>query len=97
MSYVSRVASDGLMARLRRNQAALIMAGGRLPDEGGWIETIDYPVLTVRPPGAWRWHVVSDSGWWKVGSTWPIPLIVNAPDLYFRSDSEGRCHVDTRP
>lgn len=72
------------------------MAGGRLPRGRAWIEGID-PPGGVRQPDAWRWQVVSESGWSNVGSRWPVRLIMNARVIHFRHEPEGCCSVEFTP
>jgi hypothetical protein len=86
--YVSRFYGDRLLRRLRRDAAALVMAGGRLPDSGAWVEGLRPPFARLGPD-EWRWQVMTADGWTNVGSRWPVSLVMNAPHLYFYSADQG--------
>lgn len=96
MGFVSRRDSDRVLLRLRRNEAALLLAGGRLPRGHAWIERIEAP-HGVPQPGAWRWQVVSPSGWSNIGSRWPVRLVMNSREIHFRPQPEGYCSVEVTP
>jgi hypothetical protein len=93
--YVSRRTSDALVARLRRNYAAVLLAGGRLPETGrAWIEQPDRAPGEPVPEGRFRWSVVTENGWTNIGGMSPVLLVANAPTLYFHRLDDGRCCVD---
>lgn len=96
MGSLSRRDGDRLLQRLRRNEASLLLAGGRLPAGRAWIETIETPGR-LREPGAWRWQVVTPTGWANIGSRWPARLIINATEIHFRPTPEGLCAVEMTP
>ncbi len=96
--YVSRRASDLLIARLRRNLTGLLYAGGRMPETGrAWVEGVERKP-GPRDPNAVRWQVVSETGWTNIASRWPVMLVLHAPELHFRRDADGdTCLVEITP
>lgn len=96
MPYVSARVSRRLVRRLRRNYAALVMAGGSLPGDC-WVETLEAPG-GVWSPGDWRWQVACVNGWSNIGSRWPLHLILNAPEIHFRpTPDRRRVNVEITP
>jgi hypothetical protein len=95
--FVSRRASDLLITRLRRNYAAVLMAGGHLPEHGrAWVEGTPCKPGDRLPDDTFRWTVVHENGWTNVGGMIPVPMAMHAPALDFIPIDGGRCCVVLR-